>query len=226
MKSRSWMLKVWEPPVEDRDYVIGGDPAGGMSNSDWSVAHVLKPSDMKIVAVVRDKIDPDQYGKMIEALAYAYNTARVCIERNRDGQAVNNFLMNRGYPNLHYSKEFKIRGNQQDARPGLYTGRSNKMEIIAVLQGLVHDEMLTIPHKETLDELGTFVKDEKGMGQAQQGFNDDCVMSLACCVFANAQFGDKKAYRAQKKSGEEPATKKHNTMHNPHRSAFSGNDHA
>jgi hypothetical protein len=220
MKDRSWEIEVYRKPKRNVEYTIGGDPAGGMANSTWSVAHVLRSDTGMVVAVVRDKIDPDMYGKMVESLGYVYNEALVCVERNRDGQAINNFLMNRDYTNLFFDRQQKIRGQQVEAKPGLYTNKKKKMEIISTLQGAVHDDMITIPHKQTITEMRKFVKDEKGIGQAQEGFYDDCVMSLACAVYADSSYGYKRASSVDKPTKSQ--RKEVDTMANPHHAAFGG----
>lgn len=188
MKRRSWLIDVWEEPKDKHDYIIGGDPAGGMASSTYSAAHVLR-DDMTVVAVLHGKIDPDEYEKAVEALGYTYNEALICIERNRDGQGINAHLMNRNYPNLYFGKEFKIRGEMTDLRPGIYAGRTNRRKIINTIADVVKNDLINIFHKKTLDEMRTFVKDEDGEGKAMQGMYDDLVFSLAYAVVALSEQG-------------------------------------
>lgn len=217
MKSREWIVDVFDEPQDDEEYVIGGDPAGGMASSTYSAATVLRCSDLKVVAVIRDKIDPDQYAKLVEALGHVYNEAKICIERNRDGQGINTYLMNRGYPDLYYGREYKTRGQQTDARPGVYLGKQNRRRLITLLQDAVRNQILTIPHEKTIDELSTFIKDDKGEGHAQEGFYDDTVFSLMYAVVADAEGSYDRIYSGERES--EIKKRKRDTTQNPHAAA-------
>ncbi len=220
MKKWDWMVKMFDPPSSGEEYVIGGDPAGGMASSTYSVATVLRTSDMKVVCVVRDKIDPDQYAKLVEALGHVYNEAKICIERNRDGQGVNSYLMNRGYPNLYYGRKFKMRGNQVDARPGVYLGKQNRRRLLNLLQGVVREGIITVPHKKTIEEMSTFIRDEKGEGKAQEGFYDDTVFSLMYAVVADAEGPNLDSYTNEKEGN---SVDPKDTTKNPHAAALGPN---
>lgn len=188
MKKRRWPITVYELPKRKIEYVIGGDPAGGMSNSTYTAAHVLRVPDTDVVAVVHGKIDPDDFGKLLESLGQEYNRAKICVERNRDGQAINNFLQKRPKNNVFYSRKYQSRGSQVEAKPGLYTSDKNKHYIINNLMDAIKARELTCPHKKTVEELQKFIrKEDGGKLKAQEGFYDDLVMSLAMAVTAHIE---------------------------------------
>ena len=59
--------------------------------------------------------------------------------------------------------------------------------ILAQLQTIILEEIDKITDKETLQEMLTFVKNEKGRPEAQEGYHDDQVMSLAITYYIREQ---------------------------------------
>ena len=54
---------------------------------------------------------------------------------------------------------------------------------------MVRDHVQWIHDKDTLNEMLTFVRNEKGRPEAQMGAHDDCVMALAIGYFTRARTG-------------------------------------
>ena len=59
--------------------------------------------------------------------------------------------------------------------------------ILAQLQAIVNDSIGLINDKETLEEMLTFVRNEKGRPEAQDGAHDDLVMALAIAYYIRTQ---------------------------------------
>ena len=54
---------------------------------------------------------------------------------------------------------------------------------LASLTALVRENIELIEDVDTLEEMLSFVRNEKGRAEAQQGSHDDCVMALAIAAY-------------------------------------------
>ena len=71
-------LRIYEPPADGEDYVIGADPSEGLTksgDSDYACAQVLRCSDGKQVAAFRAKYDPKTFGELLDQLGRFFNDA-------------------------------------------------------------------------------------------------------------------------------------------------------
>ncbi len=173
-------------------YCIGGDTAG--EGSDYFTGHVLNAKTGKQVARLRHQMDEDLYTRQMYCLGYMYNhknengikPALMCIESNFSSFP-NKELVRLGYPNLFVrEKEDKISG-VMDKSYGFRTTSITRPVIIAELVKIVRDNIELINDKETLEEMLTFIKNEKGRPEAQQGYHDDLVMGLAIAYYSRNQ---------------------------------------
>lgn len=81
-------LEIYVPPVKERRYVIGGDPAEGNPTSDDSALTVLDFATGEECAVLAGKFEPSTLGSHIKDVSAYYNNAAAMIERNNHGHAV------------------------------------------------------------------------------------------------------------------------------------------
>jgi phage terminase large subunit len=107
-----------------------------------------------------------------------YKNALIGIESNFDSFPI------RELTRLGYTKQF-VR-NEEDTytgklqkRFGFRTDRNSRPRIISNLIEIVREHTNQINDKETLEEMLTFVRNEKGRPEAQEGAHDDLVMGLA-----------------------------------------------
>jgi hypothetical protein len=66
--------------------------------------------------------------------------------------------------------------------PGFTTSQRTRPLVIAKMISYIHDKSVTIQSKRSMEELRTFVW-KNGKAQAQDGYNDDLVMSLGIGLF-------------------------------------------
>ena len=59
--------------------------------------------------------------------------------------------------------------------------------IIAGLVEIVRESVELLHDADTLGEMLTFVRNEKGRAEAEEGAHDDCVMALAIAYYARTQ---------------------------------------
>lgn len=181
--SEKGCLKVWKQPVEDETYSIGADVAEGLVNGDYSVATVLD-SKLDIVAKWRGHIDPDLFGKVLVHLAQYYNDGYLAVESNNHGLTTLKSILAEDYYNIFYTKLYDKTNDTVTKKIGWVTNVRTKPLAIDKLAEYVREKFLGIRDKEIVNELYTYVIDDKGHTNAQEGKHDDCVMSLAIALQA------------------------------------------
>jgi hypothetical protein len=81
-------IEIYRPPIRDRQYVLGGDPAEGNPTSDDSALTVLDWLTGEECAVLAGKFEPSTLGSHIKEISAYYNNAPAMVERNNHGHAV------------------------------------------------------------------------------------------------------------------------------------------
>lgn len=168
-------IKIYEKPNIYK-YCAGGDTAG--EGSDFFTGQVLNAKTGKQVAVLRNQMDPDVYTRQMYCLGKYYHNALVGIEANFDSFPIKE-LERLGYDKQYVrEREDKYTGIMEKSL-GFRTTSITRPVIISHLIQIVREECDTINDKETLEEMLTFVRNEKGRPEAQIGAHDDLVMGLA-----------------------------------------------
>jgi hypothetical protein len=113
-------------------------------------------------------------------LGSLYNNALMIIENNEgSGQSISDTLWN------VYSYENMYRDKNTDSKVGFkrYTGfrttPKSRTVILGLLKAFLEEDKLIINSGVSLQQLYTFVKNDSGKYQAQDGYKDDNLMSLA-----------------------------------------------
>jgi len=182
-------MKVWERPQEGEKYVIGGDVAEGKEiaangkEGDYSVLTVIKRSNNQVVARWRGHIDPDAFGDVACQVGWYYNEAVVAIEVNNQGlstvQRIRDKLYKRMYMRERGADELF---DETTSKMGWRTDKSSKFIMIAELAKFIRDGVIIDTDTVAIREYMTYVRDETGRTNAQEGHHDDCVMSTAIAV--------------------------------------------
>lgn len=183
-------LRVWEPPKPGAKYVIGADVAEGIEvvsdrgkEGDYSVATVMDRATKKTVARYRAHIDPDKFGDFLYLLGHWYNEATIAVETNNQGIATIQRLRDKLYKRLYmretgYDELFE----EPTAKMGWRTDKSSKYIMIADLSKAIRDGDIIDVDQVFIRECLTYVRDENGRTNAQEGQHDDCVMSTAIAL--------------------------------------------
>jgi len=181
--SISSKLLIYENPDKDFGYIIGVDSAEGLEHGDNSVALILKRDLIpSVVGILVGKIDPDELGKTCLLLAEEYNEAYLVIETNNHGFAVISHVREAEYPNMYTEKSFDKWGQKESRKWGWNTNAITRPILVDGIAKAVRDMATRIPDRGTLDEMGTFIINEKGKAQAQAGCKDDRVMALGLAI--------------------------------------------
>ncbi len=177
-------ITVYETPKTGHPYVIGCDTAG--EGSDWFVAQVLDNSTGRLVAKYRVRTDEDLFARQVYCLGMWYNKALIGIEANFSTHP-NKELQRLNYPKLFLRQvEDKLTQNITMS-VGFRTDRLTRPVIIAGLVGIMREHPELVNDEETLNEMLTFGRNQKGRPEAAEGAHDDCVMALAIAYYIREQ---------------------------------------
>ncbi|MBQ8796029.1 MAG: hypothetical protein IJZ54_06365 [Clostridia bacterium] len=157
-------------------YCIGGDTAG--DGSDYFTGHVLDARTGEQVAKMKHKFDADQYTRQMYCLGKYYKDALIGIEANFDTFPIKE-LQRLGYPSQYVREAQDTYTGKTEKRFGFKTTSLTRPTIIWRLIEVVREHCNLINDKETLEELLTIVRNEKGRIEAPQGGHDDLMMGLA-----------------------------------------------
>src|SRR5262249_8494177 len=145
----------------------------------FSCGHVYDWETMEMCAEWHGKIDPDLFADELARLGLLYNTALLGCEDNFHGATVNRALRRLGYPNLFYRKEIDDRTNQKTEKLGWLTTSVTKPVMVDSFAQACREGAI-VPSKETVEEMCTFIRDERGKMGGQPGMHDDRV--IASCI--------------------------------------------
>lgn len=158
------------------EYCIGGDTAG--EGSDYFVADVLDAKTGIQVAKLRHQFDADQYTRQMYCLGKYYKDALIGIEANFDSYPIME-LQRLGYMKQYTRTAQDTYTGKTEKRFGFKTTSLTRPTIISRLIEVVREHCDVINDKDTLEELLTIIRNEKGRIEAPQGGHDDQMMSLA-----------------------------------------------
>lgn len=172
-------LKVWKQPQDGHAYVIGADVAEGIGG-DYSVASIIDKDNQETVARWRGDCQPAEFGEILEQLGRWYNHALIGVEINNHGLTTVQRLVDMGYDAL-YRKEKGIDERYQEytSKLGWRTDiRSKPLMIDGLAEAIAMGKILDYD-RVFVNECMTYVTDERGKTNAQDGCHDDTVMATA-----------------------------------------------
>ena len=177
-------LKIWQPPVDGVEYVIGIDVALGVKDGDYSVMEVIRKDTREQVAEWHGHIDPDLLGTEAVFLGRYYNLALLAPEVNNHGIATVNAIRRYRYPRLYRRVKDGQVNDKTTSTYGWQTTQVTKPKIISMLTRLLRENATKIKSKAALSECLTYVVEEDGRKtSAQIGCHDDRVMALAIAYY-------------------------------------------
>ena len=178
VNDRDGYIKLYQMPNTPKftEYCIGGDTAG--EGSDFFTGHCLDAKTGEQVAVLRHQFDADQYTRQMYCLGKYYKDALIGIEANFDSYPIKE-LQRLGYPKQYTREAQDTYTGKTEKRFGFKTTSLTRPTILSHLIGIVREHCETICDKETLEELLTIIRNEKGRIEAPQGGHDDLMMGLA-----------------------------------------------
>ena len=170
-------LEVWEYPESRSAYVMGVDTAEGLGHGDYSVIQVLNVGTGNQSAIWHGHIAPDLLAEEVLSLGMWYRNALCCVESNNHGLTTITELRHLGYPNLFRKRQLNNVNNRISQEYGWKTTRTSKPLMIDDLSSALRNDELQINDRNTVGELRTYVRNERGGMSGSP--HDDRVMALA-----------------------------------------------
>ena len=185
---------VWEYPDYTRKYIIVADVARGDSQ-DYSAFHIIDIEECKQIGEFKSQISTKEFGHMLVAVATEYNNALLVIENANIGWNTIQIVIDKNYKNLYYSPKgdaatnadaFLAKGHDiidtTKMVPGFTMSLKTRPLVIGKLDAYLREKSLILQGKRTLEEMRTFIW-KNGRAEAQTGYNDDLIMSLATACY-------------------------------------------
>jgi len=178
VNDKNGYIKIYGVPnvPEFTQYCIGGDTSG--EGSDYFTGHVLDAKTGVQVAHLKHQFDADQYTRQMYCLGKYYKDALIGIEANFDSYPIKE-LQRLGYPKQYTREAQDTYTGKTEKRFGFNTTSLTRPTIISRLIEIVREHSDTINDRETLEELLTIIRNEKGRIEAPEGGHDDDMMGLA-----------------------------------------------
>jgi hypothetical protein len=183
-------LWIYEQPDYTKNYLVVADVARG-DGKDYSACHIFDIETAAQVAEYRGQIGTRDFGHMLVGIAAEYNDALLSIENANVGWDTVQTAIDRGYRNLYYSPRQEALTSDQWARrnnndnnlvAGFTTSVKTRPLMIEKFREYAHERMCIIRSKRLVEEMKVFIwKNSKA--QAQEGYNDDLVMSFSMGLY-------------------------------------------
>lgn len=181
-------VTVYEEPRAGSRYVIGGDTSQGLATGDRSAATVWETKTWRMVCKWHGHIDPDLYADQLELIGKWYNTALLAVEINNHGFTTMNKLKNLNYPMLFQMERYDEVANKMGRALGFRTDRKTKPLIIDHMASCIREQLIEVQDKELISECITYIREEDGGTNAQEGCYDDLVMASAIALFVLSNY--------------------------------------
>lgn len=180
-------IKIFQKPNMPHftKYALGGDTAGE-TMGDFFSSDVVDARTLEQVATVHMQTDEDLYAKQMYCLGMYYNKALIAVETNFSTFPQKK-LEELNYPNFYVRETVDRFDKSVTKQFGFNTNRKTKPLILSGLVELVRDHTDIFNDERTLREMLTMVKKENGKQEAEEGYHDDKVMSMAITQHAVSQ---------------------------------------
>lgn len=168
-------MRVWKDPEPQYEYLISVDSALG-GNRDNTAFHVINIYNGEQVAEFYSNKTPiNEAARIIAEVGTSYNTAYVIPERN----GIGNNLIDR----LFNVQEYEAIWCDDKGVMGLQVTQKNRDQMLADMEENIRLNKFKVNSERTVDELLTFIVNDKGKAIADEGCHDDLVLSLALAAF-------------------------------------------
>jgi hypothetical protein len=179
-------LDIAATPVKGNNYVIVADTAKGVGG-DYSAFIIVDITSFPYIVVGKyrnNKISPLLYPNVIYKVAKEYNNADVLVEINSSEQVVHILHDELEYENILYvQRSTKGQtasggfGGSGRTQLGVITDKKVKRIGCQTFKSLLEGNKILLSDPEIISEISTFIE-RKGTYMADDGYNDDLVMTL------------------------------------------------
>ena len=186
--------KIWEWPIAGREYMVTGDPSGGVGSSDYSAAAIYDIKGWTQVAAYHGRPDPSEFARIMRNAGWLYQTnaeepALLVHEGNNHGQALSALFRDWSYPKVFRHRRFDLDSERESQALGWFTTAKSKPIMISSLQQAIREQTMAIRDTRFYSEAGTYLVDDKGRMEAAHNHHDDVLMShaIAAAVLSHTE---------------------------------------
>lgn len=184
IESDDGYIRIYEDVKRCYPYVLAGDTSG--EGSDNFTGQLIDNTTGKQVCTLKQQFDEDLYTKQMYCLGKYYNNALIGIESNFTTYPIQE-LQRLNYPNQYMRETEDSMTHKLEKRFGFRTTSLTRPLVIAELVQIVRENVEQFNDIDTLGEMLTFVRNEKGRAEAQAGSHDDLIMALAIVYYVREQ---------------------------------------
>lgn len=176
-------LTIFRPPEMGKSYVLGADASEGLDGGDFATVSIFDRANGEQVAFWRGLVPPDVFGEMIDRWGRYYNCCLAVPEVNNHGLTTLTILKQRLYPNLFFRPaKYDTPDMPMSARLGWKTTTTTKALLIDDMVTACRNGEVKLRAKEVVDEMETFVYDDRMRARAMDGFHDDAIISVGLAI--------------------------------------------
>jgi hypothetical protein len=171
---RDGALRIWLPPLADRQYIVAVDPAGGGSDGDYAAVQVIDLVTGMQCAELQQRLGILELAHVAASLGREYGApghgALVAVERNNHGSGVLAYMDSvERYQHVY----------EQSGVAGWLTTAGSKPSMVSRMGALLVESPGLFQSRRLLEECRTFVSHPGGKSGAARGAHDDCLMAMA-----------------------------------------------
>lgn len=186
--------RVWKDPEPYHQYALSVDPAYGRGRDNTAFHIIDLYSGEQVAEFCSNTISVKKLAKVIYDEGNRYNLAYVIIERNALGIVLFEELFHElAYENIYMDDKGQF---------GIQTTKVEKEKALAHMEDSLRRSLIKVNSNRLVDELGTFVVKENKI-EAEKGYNDDLVMSLALGCYAIKDILENSPVTLDKKEAEQ-----------------------
>lgn len=207
------LWNFWEQPEPGHSenlYVAGVDvaegkaviPELGLRGGDFAVCKILRRDTRVFVGRLRARIDPDLLAEELFKCSIYFGRLPMMIENNPggSGNVVVRDLVKMGKAGTHSPKLLRRPDLRKDHEKAMHeygwrTMEDTKREMIDELVEFIRDQRFDDPSENFWIEASTYIRDEKGLTNAQSRKYDDEVMANALAFQGDIVPGMPAVYR-------------------------------
>lgn len=170
-------IKIFSKRQVAKRYIIGADAATGVGEDESAfICAVASPAGLEEVCSGRGKMPESEFADILYKKSESYNKALTVVEDAPVGKAT---LIKLKELNCNLFKR-KTKGGED--KLGWPTISTTKAMMVADLADMVRDGTVVIHNLDILEQLMSYIRDEKGLYHATLGARDDYVSALMLLV--------------------------------------------
>ena len=203
--TKGWI--TYKKPIKYRTYALGVDVASGTPNGDYSAAVLLDVTNKKqtiMIATYYDRVSLKNYSEALRTIIKQYDPL-VVIESNSYGQAIIEDLQSDGNISMYRRTSYDKIGNKWIEKLGFTTTKQSRPVLLSRLHEHIAKGWLVPICPRLTNEMNSFVYNDKGKPEADQGKHDDLVMATGLALIGLDQTA---IYEEEKKRKHKPVNVK------------------